>query len=110
MEAILDVLILAIAVFAVAKLMPTVHVKNAGTALIVAVVYSLINFLLGWLFFFLSFPLLILTLGLFKFVINAFMLWLTDKILKDFRIDGLGSTLLAAFLITIFSSLLRWIV
>ena len=44
-----------------------------------------------------------------KFVINAFLLWITDKLIDDFEIDGFGATLIAAFLIALVDSLLRWI-
>ncbi len=104
-----NILLLSVAVFLVAQLLPGIRLKNFGTAVIVAVVYSLINYLIGWLLIFLSLPFLILTFGLFKFVINGFLLLITDKMMEDFEIDGIGTTLFAAFLITIVDSILRWI-
>jgi putative membrane protein len=98
---------LAVAIGLVAWLIPAIHMKNFGTAIVVAIVYSLINFFLGWLFLLLSFPFMILTLGLFKIVINAFMLWITDKIIKDFSIDNFGWTVVAAVLISSIDMLLR---
>ncbi len=106
----LKVILLAVAVFLVAQLLPKVHLKSFGTAVIVSLVYSLINFFFGWLLILLSLPFLIITFGLFKFIINAFLLWITDKLIKDFKIDTLGTTLLAAFLITIVDTLLRWMI
>ncbi len=104
-----NLLLMSIAVFLVAELLPNIRLKNFGTAIIVAIVYSVINFLVGWLLVFLALPLLFLTLGLFKFVINALLLWLTDLFIEDFEIKGFGTTLLAAVLITIFSSFFGWI-
>ena len=104
-----NILLLSVAVFLVAEFMPGIRLKNFGTAIIVAVVYSLINFLVGWLLLLLSLPLIIITFGLFKFVINGFLLLLTDKMMGDFEIDGIGTTFLAAFLITVIDSMLRWI-
>ena len=104
-----NVLLLSVAVFLVAKLLPGIRLKNFGTAVIVAIVYSLINLLIGWLLVLLSLPFMIITFGLFKFIINGFLLLITDKILDDFEIDGLGTTFFAAFLITIIDSILRWI-
>jgi putative membrane protein len=109
MTTIINILLLSVAVFLVAKMMPTIHIKGFGTAVLVAVVYSVINFLVGWLLILLSLPFLFLTLGLFKFVINAILLWITDKVIDDFEIDGFGSTLIAAFLITVTDSLLKWV-
>ena len=104
-----NILLLSVSVFLVAQLLSGIRLKNFGTAIIVAVVYSLINYLIGWLLILLSLPFIIITFGLFKFVINAFLLLITDKMLDDFEIDGIGTTLLAAFLITIMDSILRWI-
>jgi putative membrane protein len=75
----------------------------------VAVVYSLINLLTGWLLVIITLPFMIITFGLFKLVINTFMLWLTDKILEDFRIDGLFNTFIAALLITLIDSAIKWL-
>lgn len=103
-----NILLLSVSVFLVAQLLSGIRLKNFGTAVIVSVVYSLINYLLGWILVFLTLPFIIITLGLFKFIINGFLLLITDKMLDDFEIDGIGTTMLAAFLITIMDSILRW--
>ena len=104
-----NILLLSIAVFLVARIMPGIHLKSFGTAIVVAIVYSLINYLIGWLLFLITLPAIIITFGLFKFVINAFLLWISDKLIDDFEIKGFGITLLAAFLITVADSILNWI-
>lgn len=104
-----NILLLSVAVFLVAQLLPGIRLKNFGTAIIVAIVYSLINYLIGWLLEFLTLPLIFITFGLFKFIINGFLLLITDKVMEDFEIDGIGTTFLAAFLITVVDSILRWI-
>ena len=58
---------------------------------------------------FFAFPLMVVTLGLFAFVINAGLLWLTDQVIEDFVIEGTGTTLAAAVVITLANVLLRWI-
>lgn len=107
MNFLLNILILSITIFLIAQLIPAIHIKSFWTAIIVAVVYSIINFLFGWLLVFLSLPFILITFGLFKFVINAFLLWITDKMIDDFKIDGFGWTLLAAFLIAMVDTLLK---
>jgi putative membrane protein len=104
-----NILLLATAIFIVANVMPGIKIKNLWTTLLVAIVYSLVNFLVGWLLRFLSLPFIFITFGLFNFVVNAAMLWLTDILMDDFEIDGLLNTLIAAFLITIINSGLRWL-
>ncbi len=106
-EALLNVLILSVIIYLIDLFLPAVHVKNFSTAIIVAIVYSLLNFFLGWLFLFLSFPLVFLTLGLFRFVINAFFLWITDKIVEGFKIKNFGWTLITALLISLGSTLVH---
>ena len=104
-----NIVLLSVVIYGVAWLLPGVHVKNFVTAIIVAVVYSLINFLLYKILFWLSIPLVVITFGLFTLVLNAFLLWITDKILEDFKIDSFGWTFVAAILITLGNSLLHWI-
>lgn len=106
---IVNILILSAAVFLVSKFLPGIRIKNFMTAIIVALVYSIINFFLGWLLVVLTLPFIFITFGLFKFVINAFLLWLTDKIIEDFEIKNVSTTFIAAFLITIVDSLIKWI-
>ncbi|MGD9202884.1 MAG: phage holin family protein [Chitinispirillia bacterium] len=110
MSIIINLLLLSIAILIVAQIMPSIHIKNVGTVIIVAIVYSLINFFTGWFLVLLTLPLVIITFGLFKFVINAFLLWITDKLIEDFKIDSFRSTLIAAFLITVIDSVLEWLV
>ncbi len=107
---IFNIIILSVAIFLVANFLPGIRIKSFITAIIVALVYSIINFLIGWLLIVLTLPFIIITFGLFKFVINAFLLWLTDKLIEDFEIKGVLTTLIAAFLITIMDSLIKWII
>ena len=109
MNYIWSILLLSLAVFIVANIMPSIKIKNYWTALAVAVVYSLVNFFIGWLLKFFALPFIVLTLGLFTFVVNAVLLWITDKLLDDFEIEGFFSTLIAAFLITLINSGLHWL-
>jgi putative membrane protein len=109
MSFLLNIILLSVAIFLVAKLLPRIHLKSFGTAVIVSIVYSVINYFIGWLLILLTLPAVIITFGLFKFVINAFLLWMTDQLIEDFEIDGFGTTLAAAFLITVTDSILKWV-
>ena len=108
MSFILNLLILSAAVFLVANFLPGIRIKNFTTAVIVAIVYSLINFLFGWVLVLLSLPFIIITFGLFKLVINAALLWITDKMIQDFEIKDFFTTFMAALCITLVDSLLKW--
>tara|TARA_A100001037_G_C14674141_1_gene424423 strand:- start:12 stop:347 length:336 start_codon:yes stop_codon:yes gene_type:complete len=109
LDLILHFLLLALVIFAMAETMPGFEVPSYGTALMVAVVYGLINVTLGSLLTFLSLPFVILTLGLFTFVINAGLLWITDQLIEDFEIDSIKTTLIAAVVITVSDAALDWV-
>ena len=59
------------------------------------------NCFLFWLVALIAFILMLLSFGLFGLVINAFLLWLTDKLIDDFEIGSLRTTLLIAILLTV---------
>jgi len=109
MELILHIALLGGVVFALARSLPGIYVGGYGTALLVAIVYGLINVTLGTLLKILSIPFIIITVGVFLLFINTFLLWLTDQILDDFEIDDLGTTFLAATLITVADTFLSWV-
>lgn len=90
MYALLHVAILAMTVFLLARLLPDVRLRGAGTAVVVAIVFSVLNFFLGWLIRAVLFVPALLTLGLLflfvPFIVNMVLLWLTDKLLASFEI------------------------
>ncbi|MDP4766744.1 MAG: phage holin family protein, partial [Pseudomonadales bacterium] len=108
MDLILHIALLAGVIFALARSLSGIYVGGYGTALLVAIVYGLINVTLGTLLKILSIPFIIVTVGVFLLFINTFLLWLTDQLLDDFEIDDLGTTFLAAALITLADTLLSW--
>ena len=65
-----------------------IEIKDFGTALVVAVVLGILNALLGPVLRFFSFPLMILTFGLFSFVINAVIFWLASGLVSGFKLKG----------------------
>jgi putative membrane protein len=86
------------------RLLPSVKVRNVVSAIVVAVVFSLLNFFLGWLIKVALFVPAILTLGLLflvmPFIVNTILLWLTDKLIGSFEIETLGGLLFSAGAIT----------
>lgn len=109
MDFILHILVLAGIIFFVAEAMKGVHIEGFGTAVIVAFVYSLINIVLGTVLAILTLPLMILTIGLFKFVINTFLLWITDQMIEDFEIRDVGTTFILAIIITLADTALEFV-
>ena len=105
MHTLLHIAALAITVLAVARFLPDVEVKGIGTAVVVSIVFSVLNFLLGWAIHALLFLPALLTLGLLfffvPFIVNTVMLWLTDKLIASFEIKTLRALLTSAAAITI---------
>lgn len=97
-------------VLGIARLLPGVTVKSYGTAVAVAAVYGLLSaFLLGPLKV-VTFPLIVMTAGLFVVVLNAFLLWVTDQVLEGFQIKGWGPLFLATIALSIGDALVWGIV
>ena len=109
MDLILHVLLLGAVIFFLAEALPGIMVGGFGTALVVAIVYGLINVFLGTVLKIISFPFIFITLGVLLLFINTFLLWLTDQLVDDFKIDNLGTTFVAAAIISLSDSVLGWV-
>ncbi len=72
-------------------------------AIVGSVFLGIINAVIRPLLLILTLPLNILTLGLFTFVINALMLWLTSATIRGFDIHGFGWAILSAILFSVIS-------
>jgi putative membrane protein len=99
----------AIAVWIVARVVPGISVSGPTAALIAALVIGLINATLGLLLKILTFPLTLLTLGLFWFVINALMLELAAAFVRGFYVRNFVAAFIGAIVLSVVSSLLQWI-
>jgi putative membrane protein len=109
MELLLSWLILTFAVWLTATILPGFHVKSFGSALLVAAIFGVLNFLLGWLLFAVF---TIATLGLAwllafitRWIINAILLMLTDRLTDHLKIDSFWWALGGALMISIIGSL-----
>jgi putative membrane protein len=111
MRMLLSWILSAIAVWIVAQVVPGISVHGATAALIAALVIGLINATLGVLLKIVTFPLTILTLGLFWFVINALMLELASALLSPgFHVSGFMAAFVGAIVPSIVNMLLKWLV
>ncbi len=98
------ILILAVIIGLVAKLVPGIHARGGyGGLLWIAVVFSLVNTILGPVFRLLSLPFILLTLGLFLLVVNAALLGVTAALSSHLDVDSFASAVLGGFLIALFS-------
>lgn len=94
-------LVIAGAVWLAAAYVPGVTVQEGlSSYLVIALVFAAVNLLVKPVLKLLSFPLLLLTLGLFLVVLNAAMLGLTALLTDRLSIDGVGPAVLASLLIS----------
>jgi|SRR5579864_8170507 len=111
MKLLLRWLINAISLWIVTNLNIGVSVPNFRYALIAALVIGLVNATLGIFLKVITFPLTILTFGIFLIIINAAMLKLAAWILRpEFRVRDWFAAIIGAILLSIVSSLLHWLV
>jgi putative membrane protein len=89
-------LLSAVVLIIVAHFVPGFHVANLQTALIAALVIGLLNATLGFFLKIITFPITILTLGLFLLVINALMILLASHIVTGFHVTGWIPALIGA--------------
>ncbi|MGH8066210.1 MAG: phage holin family protein [Candidatus Entotheonellia bacterium] len=106
-------LLSAAAFLGVSRLLPGFRIRSFGTALMVSAVYSILYIVLHFILFdvlwILTIIPVILTLGIIFFVVNAVILWLTDRIVEDFNIDSTATLVIAAVLLTIVNWIIRFV-
>ncbi|HYU44900.1 MAG TPA: phage holin family protein [Terriglobales bacterium] len=110
MRLLLNWVLSALAVWIVSRVVPGISVSGPMAALIAALAIGFINATLGALLKILTFPLTLLTLGLFWFVINAAMLKLASALVPGFEVHGFAAALIGAILLSLVSSLLHWLI
>lgn len=106
MNLILRILLSAIAVIILAYILPGVGVDSYTTAIIVAIVLSLLNFIVKPVLVILTLPITILTLGLFLLIINAIIILLASNIVNGFHIDSIWWAILFSLLLSFLQSIL----
>ncbi len=107
MRLILHWILSALALMIVAHLVPGFYIRGLGSALIAALVIGLVNATLGFFLKLVTFPFIILTLGLFWFMINALMLMLASKLVPGFMVSGFGPAFWGAIVLSLINLVFR---
>ncbi len=103
MKYILKLVISAVAVLALSYLLPGVRVEDLQTALIVALVLSLLNMFVKPILLLVTLPITIFTLGIFLLFINTIILLICDSLVDGFTLNGF----FAAFVFSLCLSLIQ---
>ena len=93
----------ALALLAVAYLMPSIAVASFTTALVAALILGLVNAVIRPILILLTLPATILTLGLFIFVINGLLFWFVGSYLQGFTVAGFWAGVFGAIVYSLVS-------
>ncbi len=110
MRLLVNWLLSAVSLMVVALVVPGFYVRGFWAALWAALVIGLVNATLGALLKVLTFPLTLLTLGIFWFVINALMIELAAHFVRGFSVSGFGAAFIGAIVLALVNLLLKWLV
>jgi putative membrane protein len=107
---ILHWIITAIAVWLTSLLVPGISVSGPLAALIAAIAIGLVNATVGVILKIITFPLTIITFGIFWLILNGILLKLASVFVPGFYIHGFGAAFWGAIVISIVNVLLKWLV
>jgi putative membrane protein len=100
----------ALALWLVAQIIPGIQIRDFGAALLATIVIAVVNITIGPILRFIAWPITFLTLGLFRWVLNAFLLKLASMFTPGFRIDGFLNALLGSLVLTVLDIVLHRVV
>ncbi len=98
-----------VALLIVSKIVPGFYVRGLWPAMIAALVIGLLNATLGFFLKVITFPLSILTLGIFLLVINGLMILLASSVVKGFDVRGFFPAFWGATVLALLGMAIRWI-
>ena len=104
-----SLLVTAVSLLILARISIGLDVDDVGSALIAAVVLGLLNATLRPVLGFVTFPITLLTFGLFSFVLNAIVLYVTAALVKGFHIRSFLAALISSILLGILNGLIFWL-
>jgi putative membrane protein len=100
-------LLSAVALMVVSRIVPGFHVAGLWPALIASLVIGLLNATLGLFLKIVTFPLSILTLGIFLFVINGVMILIASGIVRGFQVNGFAPAFWGAVVLALLGMVIR---
>ncbi len=90
------------------RLVPGMSIEGTSTLVLAAFLLGLVNAIVRPLAIVLTFPITIVTLGLFLLVVNAGMLALVAALLDGFQLADFGSALWGSLVVSLTSWVANW--
>jgi putative membrane protein len=106
---IVTVLVTAVTLLILARISIGLDIDDMGSALIAALVLGLLNATLRPVLGFLTFPITLLTFGLFSIVLNAIVLYITAALVRGFHIRGFLNAIIASILLGLINGVIFWV-
>jgi putative membrane protein len=97
----------ALCILLVARFVPGISVNGFGAALLAAVIIGFVNGTLGFLLKILTFPLIVLTFGIFWIIINALMLKFASLLVPGFHVQGFVPAFWGAIILSLLNIAVR---
>jgi putative membrane protein len=98
------------AVLLASQIIPGIDIISFGSGVAAVVILSFLNAIIRPILYLLSAPFILVTLGFFMVLINAFLLYLVSGLVKGFLVSGFWPAVGGAILISIVSAILNlWI-
>ncbi len=100
MRLVLTIVVNALALLATAYFVPGIRFTGSPVQLLIAgLIFGLLNLIVRPIAMVLSLPFMVLTLGLFYFVLNGILLWGFSKVLPGYDVSGLWAGILGSLVI-----------
>ncbi|KXZ39376.1 putative membrane protein [Alkalithermobacter thermoalcaliphilus JW-YL-7 = DSM 7308] len=96
-------IISALSIYFTSKILGFVYVADFSTTLVASFILGIINTFIKPIIFFLTIPINFLTLGLFSFIINGFMLYMASIIVEGFDVYGILGAVIASIVLSLFN-------
>ncbi|EGD33123.1 MULTISPECIES: phage holin family protein [unclassified Capnocytophaga] len=107
MKYILNIIITSILILGLSRVLPHIYVRDFSDALLFALVVSILNVFLKPILVVLSFPITVVTFGLFLIIINTIIIILADKLIEGIEIVGFWYAVLFSLCLSAVQSLLQ---
>ena len=103
---ILRIIVYTLALLVAAHVVPGIRLDGLASALVAGLLLGLVNAIVRPILVVLTFPITLLTLGLFLLVLNAFCLWLVSVFVAGFQVAGFWPAFWGALLVSVVSWIL----
>ena len=98
---------IVLAIYLMSFVFNSVYIGSLGALLIMGMVLLLVNLIIKPFLMLITLPANILTLGLFRFIVNAWTIMIADSLVENISMGGFLNSLIAAFIITILNNLFQ---